>query len=136
MVKVIDIARKNIIYCGNNDTVDTIAKIMVNHNIGSVLVKDIEKDKYIGLIDDRMLFRLLTTKENPIPKKAKDIMVSLNNIKANLDIEDAWKEMEKVKSQRFCVIDDKNNVVGIVKKKTIAYLRIKYLKQKLGIVDI
>ena len=136
MVKVINIARKNIIFCKIDDTVNIIAKIMTDNKIGSVLVKDIETDKFVGLIDDRRLFRLLTKKENPIPKKAKEIMVPLKTIKADFDIVEAWEDMEKKDGERFCIVDDKNNVIGIVKKRTIGILRLKYLKQKLGIVDI
>jgi CBS domain-containing protein len=136
MVKVINIARKNIIFCKIDDTVNIIAKIMTDYKIGSVLVKDIETDKFVGLIDDRRLFRLLTKKENPIPKKAKEIMVPLKTIKADFDIVEAWEDMEKKDGERFCIVDDKNNVIGIVKKRTIGILRLKYLKQKLGIVDI
>ena len=109
---------------------------MTDYKIGSVLVKDIETDKFVGLIDDRRLFRLLTKKENPIPKKAKEIMVPLKTIKADFDIVEAWEDMEKKDGERFCIVDDKNNVIGIVKKRTIGILRLKYLKQKLGIVDI
>ncbi len=137
MVKIISIARKNIIFCKNDDTVDTIAKIMIEHNIGSVLVKNLDKNKYTGLIDDRLMFRLLTNnKENPITKKASEIMVPLKKIRANLDIEDAWEEMEKKDGERFCVVDSENKVIGIVKKRTVGFLRLKYLKQKLGIVDL
>ncbi|MHA1272349.1 MAG: CBS domain-containing protein [Promethearchaeota archaeon] len=136
MVKLKTIARKNIIYCNRDDTVDKIAKIMVDHNIGSVLVRDPENEQFIGLIDDKMLFRLLTTGENPIPKKAEEIMVDLNKLSGELDIEQAWNEMEKINSDRFCVVDENNNVIGIVKKKTVGMLRLKYLKQKLGIIDI
>lgn len=136
MVKVINIARKNIIFCKIDDTVNIIAKIMTDYKIGSVLVKDIETDKFVGLIDDRRLFQLLTKKENPIPKKAKEIMVPLKTIKADFDIVEAWEDMEKKDGERFCIVDDKNNVIGIVKKRTIGILRLKYLKQKLGIVDI
>ena len=136
MVKVINIARKDIIFCKIDDTVNIIAKIMTDYKIGSVLVKDIETDKFVGLIDDRRLFRLLTKKENPIPKKAKDIMVPLKTIKADFDIVEAWEDMEKKDGERFCIVDDKNNVIGIVKKRTVGILRLKYLKQKLGIVDI
>ncbi len=136
MVKIINIARKNIIFCKSDDTVNIIAKLMVDYNIGSVLVKDIKNNQFIGLIDDRMLFRLLTYEENPIPKKAKEIMKSINHIYGDLDIEEAWEEMEKKEGERFCVIDQDNNVIGIVKKKTVGVLRLKYLKQKLGIIDI
>lgn len=136
MVKVINIARKNIIFCKIDDTVNIIAKIMTDYKIGSVLVKDIETDKFVGLIDDRRLFRLLTKKENPIPKKAKEIMVPFKTIKADFDIVEAWEDMEKKDGERFCIVDDKNNVIGIVKKRTVGILRLKYLKQKLGIVDI
>ena len=83
-----------------------------------------------------MLFRLLTSEENPIPKKAEEIMKPINTIYGDLDVEEAWEEMEKKEGERFCVIDQENNVIGIVKKKTIGVLRVKYLKQKLGIIDI
>lgn len=136
MVKLKTIARKNIIYCEKGDTVNKIAKIMVDHNIGSVLVKDPLNEQFIGIIDDKMLFRLLTLKDNPITKKAEDIMANLNKLSGELDIEDAWNEMEKINAERYCVVDDKGKVIGIVKKKTIGMLRLKYLKQKLGIIDI
>src|SRR4030042_3405956 len=102
MVKLISVARKNIISCNKDVTVDKIAKILVDHNISSVLVKNNEMNKYIGIIDDRMLFHLLTTRENPIPKKAKDIIVPLNKINGTLEIDEAWAEMEKVKGEIFC----------------------------------
>jgi len=136
MVNLISIARKNIIFCKDDDTIDIIAKIMVDHNIGSVLVKNVNSDEYIGLIDDRMLFRLLTIGENPIPKKAKDVMKPLNIIDGNYDIEKAWEKMQIVEDERFCVVDENERVVGIVKRQTIGYLRLKYLKQQLGIVDL
>lgn len=134
MSKIIDIARKNIIFCSDTDTVDIIAKIMVDHNIGSVFVRD--GDAYVGIIDDRMLFRLLIKGENPIPKKASEIMVPLEYINEDLEIEEAWEEMEKANTERFAVINEDKDVVGIVKKKTIGYLRLKNLKEKLGIIDI
>ena len=63
-------------------------------------------------------------------------MKPINPIYGDLDIEEAWEEMEKKEGERFCVIDQDNNVIGIVKKKTVGVLRLKYLKQKLGIIDI
>ncbi len=135
MVNILSIARKNIIFCKSDDEVPTIAQTMVDYDIGSVLIKN-EKGKFIGLIDDKMLFRLLTTGENPIPKKAREIMIPLIIINQDLDIEEAWEEMEKVQGERFCVVDDNTKVIGIVKKKTIGYLRLKHLKQKLGIQEL
>jgi CBS domain-containing protein len=136
MVKIISLARKKIIFCTTEDTVDNIAKIMVNHSIGSVLVKDIKTNKFLGYIDDKMLFRLLITGENPIPKIAKDIMKPFHLIDGNLEIEEAWKEMEKKDGDRFSVTDENGNIIGVVKKKTVGMLRLKYFKQKLGITDI
>jgi CBS domain-containing protein len=136
MVKIISLARKKIIFCKLEDTVDIIANIMVDNNIGSVLVKDVNTNNFIGFIDDKMLFRLLTTGENPIPKKAKDIMKPLILVNGNLEIEEAWKEIDRKETDRFGVTDENNKVIGVVKKKTIGMLRLKQFKQKLGIEDI
>ncbi|TFF96271.1 MAG: CBS domain-containing protein [Promethearchaeota archaeon] len=135
MVKLSTIARKNIIFCKKEDTVDTIATIMVRHHIGCVLVKDTITEEFIGLIDDRMLFRLLTLGENPIPKTAEEIMIPLHLIEGELEIEDDWHKMENSNAERFCVTENER-VIGIVKKKTVGMLRLKHLKQKLGIIDV
>ena len=63
-------------------------------------------------------------------------MITFNTINGNLDIEDAWEIMEKSEGEKFCTIDDDGKVIGIVKKNTVGVLRLKYLKQQLGSIDL
>ena len=61
-IRVIDVARRNVITCHPDEALRNVAKMMVDHWISSVLV--IERDKPIGIITDGIIFRLKLINSN------------------------------------------------------------------------
>ncbi len=112
-MKVKDLMTKDVATLNAEDSVEQAAKIMKEHNIGSVPVCDGEN--VIGIITDRdIALRSVAEGENVKNQKVREVMSS-NPVLANpdMDVHDAARIMSERQIRRLPVVD-KSNIVGIV----------------------
>ena len=101
------------------DTVEHVAKLMAEHDIGSIVVTDPQGNP-IGLITERDM-ALRVTAKNLLPSKvkARDVMSSpLRTIDPNTDIKEAAGIMRKFGIRRLVVMD-KSRMTGIISSRDI-----------------
>jgi CBS domain-containing protein len=118
-VLVKDIMSTPPITVNDRDTVETVAKLMSKHNIGSIVVLG-EEGNPIGMITERdIVTRVVAKNAFPSKIKAGDIMSRpLIGIEPDADINEAAKKMSKLKVRRLVVME-KGKLVGIVSSKDI-----------------
>ena len=113
--KVKDLMSKKLIQTSINSTVDEVALLMVENQVGSVLIY--EDQRPIGIITKRdMLERILLDCKNPCDVKAGEIASkNLISISPNCTIKEALMLMYKHKVRRIPVIGkDENEIIGII----------------------
>ncbi|MBI2112588.1 CBS domain-containing protein [Candidatus Woesearchaeota archaeon] len=100
-------------------SITKIASIMRQKLIGSVLVE--EKSKVVGIVTERdILNKVVATGKNSDKILAKEIMTSpLITIEANSPVEEASHLLNKHKTRRLVVTENKE-IVGIVTARSIA----------------
>ncbi|HUX98442.1 MAG TPA: CBS domain-containing protein [Candidatus Deferrimicrobium sp.] len=119
-----DIASTNILFCKEDDSVSTVARLMRDNWTDTVFVKD-ETDNVTGMMTDGIIWNLIAREKDPKdPRtlKAKDVMFR-NFIRVSCDepiesIEKLREILEQTKIQRIGLVRD-DKIVGLVRKKFI-----------------
>lgn len=101
--------------CGSpQDSLESIARLMVKHDCGSVPV--CESGRIIGVVTDRdIVVRAVAAGRNPLSLTAGDLMshpVATIECDANLDV--AIDLLEKNQVRRLPVVDHSGRLVGVV----------------------
>ena len=73
MVRVKDVARRNVVTCRPDESIPMVSKIMLDNWVGSVVI--LENEKPIGIVTDGIIFKLIAEGKNPTILLARDIMV-------------------------------------------------------------
>ncbi|UCH01990.1 MAG: CBS domain-containing protein [Candidatus Bathyarchaeota archaeon] len=118
-VLVKDVMTSPVIKVFEDETIRRVAKLMDDHNLGSIIVTD-GKGNPTGIITERDIVKRVTAK-NLIPNavKAKEVMSSpLVAISPDEDISEAAKTMSKSGIRRLIVIDGKK-MIGIISSNDI-----------------
>jgi CBS domain-containing protein len=100
-----------------------IAKLMAEHNVGSIpVVADQEHCILVGVVTDRdIATRAVAQEKNPLQLKAKDVMSSpVITVKADDDVEEVARKMERNQVRRVPVVDDRGEVSGMVAQADLA----------------
>ncbi|MFX1318634.1 MAG: CBS domain-containing protein [Promethearchaeota archaeon] len=127
---VIDVARRKVVSGLPNDSLQSIAKSMVDHWITSVVI--VEAGKPVGIVTDGIIFRLIAKGHNPLKLMAKDVMAHpVETIHEDVDLEDAEDAFRKSKVSRLVIVNDKGQVKGIVSKKDVDRFAAYSLAEKL-----
>lgn len=110
-MKLQDVMTKETFSCKPDDSIQEIAKVMKEHDIGSLPIVD--NNKVIGIVTDRDIV-LEAVAENKTDVTAKDIMTD-NPITGNpdMDIEDASITMAEYQIRRLPIVDNEE-LVGFV----------------------
>ncbi|MEM2139296.1 MAG: CBS domain-containing protein [Candidatus Woesearchaeota archaeon] len=109
-----DIARKKVFFCNVNDAIKDVANILHTNNIGSILVKD--NNSVVGIITVNDILRQVSKNKDMIKLKAKEIMSSpVIKVNKDLEIDELAEEFKKHKVSRMVLIDDKSNIIGVVR---------------------
>lgn len=118
-IKVGDIMSKNVISVTKDASIMEVAKLMEKYNVGSIVVAD--KRKAEGIITERDIVRKLIGRGKDTARaKASDAMSSpLKVITAEASIETAAKAMREYKIKRLPVINNKNELVGLISEGDI-----------------
>lgn len=119
-MKISEIMHKNPKCVTPDDTLINIAKLMKEGDFGAVIVK--EGEKPIGMITDRdIIVRALANGENPTNLKAKQIMTkNLITCHAKDSLEDTAQKMGSNQIRRLPVLDEQNQLIGILSLGDIA----------------
>ncbi|MBC2399437.1 CBS domain-containing protein [Clostridium tetanomorphum] len=112
-MKVKDIMTKSVASLNPEDTVEHVAQLMKEHNIGSLPVCNGEK--VIGMITDRdITLRSTAEGENVQKQTVRDIMTSNPVvISPEIDAKEASRIMSERQIRRLPVVEN-NNLVGVV----------------------
>lgn len=128
--RVIDVARRKVISAHPNDSLQSIAKSMVDHWISSIVI--VEAGKPVGIVTDGIIFRLIAKGRNPLNLLAKDVMAHpVVTVHEDIDLEDAEDAFRKSKVSRLVIVNDKGQVKGIVSKKDVDRFAAYSLAEKL-----
>lgn len=111
-----DIARKNVVLCKVDDTLSDVARMMVEEEVGSLLVED-ESGEVVGLITDKEIFKVIAEGENPKELIAEDVMISpVFTVDRNAPISEVQVIFEQTAAERIAV-EDGGKIVGIISRK-------------------
>lgn len=119
-VRVIDIARKNVVTCKFDERLPNVAKLMLDHWIGSVIVVD-DDQKPIGIVTDGILFKLIAKGRNPTILLARDVMVKpVHTVQEGTNVSDiSDDQFLKSKVNRLAVVNDEGKLVGVLSRKVV-----------------
>jgi CBS domain-containing protein len=119
-VRVIDIARKNVVTCKSDERLPNVAKLMLDHWIGSVLVVD-DNQKPLGIVTDGILFNLIAKGRNPSILLARDVMVKpVHTVHEDTYVSGiSDDQFLKSKVNRLTVVNDEGKLVGVLSRKVV-----------------
>ena len=110
----------------SNGTVAAAANIMVQHDIGSIVV--VEGKKPVGIITERDITKQVIKGEGVLKEAVKNVMTkALVTAPPNMPVQEAFELMLMNKVRRLPIIEN-NNIVGIVTGKDLMrwVLRVSY----------
>ncbi|MGP3667248.1 MAG: CBS domain-containing protein [Candidatus Bathyarchaeota archaeon] len=139
VVKVCDIMKAPVVTIGENVSISGVAKLMVEKNVGSVVVVDVVK-KPVGIITAADIVKRVVAK-NVLPSKVKsrDVMSKpVVTIPPQATVNEAVTRMRNFGVKRLVVMD-KGEIVGMVSSLEILNIKPKLLevtleKARLGIL--
>ena len=102
------------------DSIREVARIMAREDTGVVPVVD--GKKVIGMITDRdIVVRLVAEGKDPANAKVNEAMTkNVRSVKEDSTINDALQMMSSAQIRRVPVVNNNNEIVGIVSMKDIA----------------
>lgn len=103
-------------------TILEVAKLMKKNGIGSVIVVEDNEGKHAkGIITERdIVYKLLAKGTDPYKAKVEDVMSRpLRVVKPDTTIEEAAKAMRENKVKRLPVVNDDNELIGILSEGDI-----------------
>jgi CBS domain-containing protein len=121
-LRVGDIMTKTVVFVPFGKTILDVAKLMKKKNIGSVIVVEDKEGKHAkGIITERdIVYKILAKEIDPYKCKTQDIMSKpLRVVKPDTTIEDAAKAMRENKVKRLPVVNDANELIGILSEGDI-----------------
>lgn len=121
-LRVGDIMTKKVITVPFGTTIGEVAKLMKKNNIGSVIIVDDEQEKHAkGIITERdIIHKILASEKDPYDTPADKIMSKpLRVVEPETTIEEAAKAMEKNHIKRLPVVNQKNELIGILSEGDI-----------------
>lgn len=126
IIPVSDIMVRNVKTAEENQTINAIAKVMSENNIGSVvIVKSNEVDGLAGIITERDIVRIAgavqtSSSTTVLQLIARDIMSKpIITIDAGSSIKDAIQSMKLNNIRRLPVVNREGRMVGILADKDI-----------------
>ena len=122
LTRVYSIMTRDVKAAKTNQTAHTVASIMNQNNIGSVVITETEDNLPIGIITERDILHIAgTTELLMLQLLARDIMSKpVITINAKSSMRDAIQAMQSRSIRRLPVVDsEKRMMVGIVTDKDI-----------------
>lgn len=104
--------RKNVFVFSKNASIKDILDIMIENNIGSVII--LEDDKVVGIVTERDLITKVLTKGLDLSVPVKEIMSSpVITISPNESVEKAAEIMTENKIKKLPVVEN-DKLLGII----------------------
>ncbi len=99
---------------GQNDTVADAAQIMKDRDVGSVVVVD--RRKVVGILTDRdIVLRLGADGHGSLEAPVSSVMTRMPLcLSANVDVEQCLERMEAHGVRRIPIVDDEDELIGVV----------------------
>jgi CBS domain-containing protein len=118
--RVRDIMTPNPVTVSEKDSIRDVARIMADEDTGVVPVVD--GRKIIGLITDRdIVVRLVAEGKDAGSATVREAMTnSIRSVKEDSSIDDVMQLMSSAQVRRVPVVDDNNQLVGIVSLRDVA----------------
>lgn len=112
IILVKHIMRKNVFVFSKNATIKDVIDIMIENNIGSVII--LENEKVIGIVTERDLVTKVLTKGLDLNLPVKEIMSSpVITISPNESVEKAAEIMTENKIKKLPVVEN-DKLLGII----------------------
>ncbi|NYZ74445.1 CBS domain-containing protein [Candidatus Micrarchaeota archaeon] len=121
-LRVGDIMTKKVMVVPFGKTVLDVAKLMKKNSIGSVIVVEDKAGKRAkGIITERdIVHKVLAKGVDPYKTTVEDIMSKpLRVVRPDTTIEDAAKAMRENKIKRLPVVNDDNELIGVLSEGDI-----------------
>jgi CBS domain-containing protein len=116
-LKVGDIMTKKVIVVPSGEGLLEVAKLMKNHEIGSVIIVDANSGKQAkGIITERdIIQKVLVKQKDPYNVTVDEVMSSpLRVVKPETTLEDAAAAMRENRIKRLPVVNDNNELIGVL----------------------
>ena len=112
-MKISEIMTKDVITLSVDDTVEHAAKLMKQHNIGSIPVNT--KEKIVGIVTDRdIILRCVAEGKDLKTQVVREIMTSNPVVgDENINVDDAARIMSERQIRRLPIVGN-NSLVGMV----------------------
>ena len=119
-MKIKEIMSRSVVSVNENETADTVAKIMKKHDIGCVPIVN-DDNKLTGIITDRdIVLRLTAAGKNPIFTKISDIMTrDIATTAPEAEVSHVTEEMGICKVRRIPVVEN-GKLVGMASLGDVA----------------
>lgn len=121
-LRVGDIMTKKVVVVPFGTSVPDVAKLMKKHSIGSVIVVEDKGGKHAkGIITERdIIHKILAKGKDPYKVPAEEIMSKpLRVVRPETTIEDAAKAMRENKVKRLPVVNEDNELIGVLSEGDI-----------------
>jgi CBS domain-containing protein len=122
-MKVEEIMTKDPAYATINTSLHEVAQKMADNDCGLIPVLEAEENrKLVGVITDRDLaLRTIAHNKNPLQMVAGEVMTdAVITVKPEMSVEDCIATMERNRIRRVLVVDESENLNGIVAQADIA----------------
>jgi CBS domain-containing protein len=123
MKKCEDVMTKNPVCCLPNDAAAKVAQMMKHENVGSIpVVEDAQTKKLVGIVTDRDLtMKIVAEGLDANSTKAEAVMTrNVVTCRASDDLQVALDAMAEHQLRRLPVVDNDNQVVGIIAQADVA----------------
>ncbi len=121
-IKVGDLMTKNVVVMPLGVLVTEAAAVMKKHDIGSIIIVQEKGGKHAkGIITERdMVHKIIAKGKDPSKTKVEDIMSKpLRVVKPDTTLENAAKALKENKIKRLPVVNENNELVGILSEGDI-----------------
>jgi len=123
MTKCSAVMTPNPVCCEVLDTVEKAAQMMQTENVGSVPVVETRENKKLrGIVTDRDLaLKIIAEQRDPANTTIEEVM-TLNPVtcRPEDDLEHAMKLMSDHQVRRIPVVNEKNEIIGIIAQADVA----------------
>ena len=107
------VIRRNILFCGANNSIKDAAILMKQHKCGSILIK--QEGRYIGITTDQDFRNRVVAADLNISNPISDIMsYPLISISDHSSVFEAFIKIMKTGVKHLAVINNENDAIGVI----------------------
>jgi CBS domain-containing protein len=118
-----EVMTSNPVCCTADDTVDKVAQMMRNEDVGPVpVVESIETKRLIGIVTDRDLaLKVVAEGRDPRSTRVAEVMtVGITTCHPSDDLQVALDAMAANQVRRIPVVDESGAIIGIIAQADVA----------------